>query len=196
MQCVSPQKRDQLLQESKMRRVKISKIRLCSRYNNDVIIDKTSRITSITDDVGFEYVKTTPSSADTLVSLNQISSDQLVTIKAKVVKVFGLKKCQAQNKHASRPGLTKQEMVIADPTASVKLILWEESVDTLKEGVTYLLKNLRLRRETGGSIYLNTPKSGEFSCSEAESFSDNVVEDMQLFSTTEMVASIVGIESV
>ena len=193
--CFSPEKRPAFARhEDEKSPVKITRIRLSSKFNNDVIIDQTSKITPVTENVGFQYVDTTPSLVNSLLSLNQISSDQLVTIKAKVIKVFGSKKIQTKNNPSS--ALTKQEMVIGDPTACVKLILWEESVDVLKEGVTYLLRNLRLRRETGGSIYLNTPKSGQFSSAEVNSFSDSVVEDMQMFSTTEMSASIIGVESI
>lgn len=77
--------------------------------------------------------------------------------------------------------LSKQELVIADPSACIKLILWEESVDVLGEGVTYLLQNIRLGRETYGTVYLKNPKSEQFSFEESENFSEAVVEEMQKF---------------
>ena len=90
----------------------------------------------------------------------------------------------------------KQELVIVDPTASVKVILWEQFLDTLKEDQTYVFKNLRLKRENNGSMYLNTPKSDQFSFEECEEFAETVVQDIQLFSSVEVCASIIGVESI
>ena len=90
----------------------------------------------------------------------------------------------------------KQELVIVDPTSSLKVILWEQFVDRLKEDQTYLFKNLRLKRDNNGSIYLNTPKSNEFSFEEVQEFAETVVADVQLVSSVEVCASIIGVESI
>ena len=57
--------------------------------------------------------------------------------------------------------LKKQEAVLRDTTSSVKVILWEDYVETLEDGKTYLLENLRLK-VTKSERYLNTPKSKNF----------------------------------
>ncbi len=81
-----------------------------------------------------------PLSVTSLASLNQVSAEQLVTVKAKVAKVSGSKKISSQR--GSSGHLTKQEIVIVDSTASMKVILWEQFVDCLEVDQTYLLKNL------------------------------------------------------
>lgn len=54
-------------------------------------------------------------------------------------------------------------------------------MDVLGEGVTYLLQNIRLGRETYGTVHLKNPKSEQFSFEESENFSEAVVEEMQKF---------------
>ena len=194
--CFSPEKRTILEKhEADKSPVKISNFKFSSNYSKEnVVIDRASKITSVGNDVGFNYVEMTPPSVTSLLSLNQVSSEQLVTLKAKVAKISGSKKLTTARNPNSQ--LVKQELVIADPTASVKVILWEQFVDSLKENQTYVFKNLRLKRENNGSMYLNTPKSDQFSFEECEEFATSVVEDIQLFSSIEVSASIIGVESI
>ena len=135
-----------------------------------------------------------PPSVISLLSLNQVSSEQLVTLKVKVAKVTGLKKITTLRNPNSQ--LMKQELVVVDPTASVKVIPWEQFVDCRKEGQTYVFKNLRLKRENNGSMYLNTPKSNEFFFEEWQEFAETVVADVRLVSSVEVCASIIGMESI
>jgi hypothetical protein len=165
--------------------VKISNFKFSSNYSKEnVVIDRASKVTPIGDDVGFEHIEMTPPSVTSLLSLNQVSSEQLVTLKAKVMKISGSKKITT-SRNPNSP-LVKQELVIVDPTVSVKVILWEQFVDTLKEDQTCVFKNLRLKRENNGSMYLNTPKSDQFSFEECEEFVETVVQDIQLFSSVEV----------
>ena len=193
--CFSPEKCTTLEKhQADKSPVKISNFKFSSNYSKDnVVIDRSSKITPVGDDVGFLHVEMAPPSVTSLLSLNQVSSEQLVTLKAKVAKISGCKKITTSKNPNSQ--LVKQELVIVDPTASVKVILWEQFVDCLKEGQTYLLKNLRLKRDNG-SMYLNTPKSNEFSFEEVQEFAETVVADVQLVSSVEICGSIIGVESI
>ena len=193
--CFSPEKRTTLEKhQADKSPVKISNIKFSSNYGKEnVVVDQSSKISTI-DDVGFQYTQMAPPSVISLLALNQVSSEQLVTLKGKVAKVTGLKKITTSRNPNSQ--LMKQELVIVDPTASVKVILWEQFVDCLKEGQTYVFKNLRLKRENNGSMYLNTPKSNELSFEECQEFAETVVADVQLVSSVEVCASITGVESI
>ena len=192
--CFSPEKRTTLEKhQADKSPVKISNIKFSSNYGKENVVDQSSKISTI-DDVGFQYTQMAPPSVISLLALNQVSSEQLVTSKAKAAKVTGLKKTTTSRNPNSQ--LMKQELVIVDPTASVKVILWEQFVDCLKEGQTYVFKNLRLKCENNGSMYLNTPKSNEFSFEECQEFAETVVADVQLVSSVEVCASIIGVESI
>ena len=45
-------------------------------------------------------------------------------------------------------------------------------------------------------MYLNTPKSDQFTFEECEDFAETVVQDIQLFSSVEICARIIGVESI
>lgn len=60
--------------------------------------------------------------------LQKVAAEQVVSIKAEVVKMSGWKTI-----HTERYGsLKKQEVIIRDNTPSTKVVLWEEYVDCLE----------------------------------------------------------------
>ena len=57
----------------------------------------------------------------------------LFTIKATVSKMSGVKQVKIDN------GYLKQVMVIlVDPTASIQAVFWEEWIDSIEDGKTYV----------------------------------------------------------
>ncbi len=81
--------------------------------------------------IGSENIPTT-----TISALKKIGKDQLVNLKAEVTGISGTKNTQFQGK------LTKQEVTIRHTTSYIRLVLWEQYVDTLKAGTTYMFKIL------------------------------------------------------
>ena len=55
--------------------------------------------------------------------------------------------------------LFKQDVMVADETDYIRLTLWQEDIDKLQDGNSYLLQNV-IVKSFNGSKYLNTPKSG------------------------------------
>ena len=96
-----------------------------------------------------------------LSSLNKLAAEQLVTVKAEVVQISGIKTIYS----ASHGKLKKQEVLIRDTTGCTKMVLWQEHVDTLQPKKMYEFKNLRLKC-TKQERYLNTMKSEEFTAIE------------------------------
>ena len=91
-------------------------------------------------------------------NLNNIAAEQLITVKAKIVNLSGVKVVPLANKT-----LQKQEIDISDPTGTSKLLLWGENCEqSLDSGVTYIFSNFRLKVR-GKSRYLNSPKMGDSS---------------------------------
>ena len=53
--------------------------------------------------------------------------------------------------------LKKQDVVISDPTAYVKVVLWGDHVNALQLDQTYILNNVRVK-STKFEHYLNTTR--------------------------------------
>ena len=81
-------------------------------------------------------------------SLNDLAGEQLVTIKAEVAQISGVKRIETQDQGR----LNRQEVILRDVTGSIKAILWQSRVDTLKENTTYILKNLKNKNIQGRKI--------------------------------------------
>ena len=108
---------------------------------------------------------------DNNTSLNSLAGEQLISIKAEVAQVFGVKTI-----HTLHQGILKrQEVLIRDTTSTTTLILWESYVDTLDAGKTYLLKNLKLK-VSRNERYLNTAKDEVFHYAEEPPFIQPLIE--------------------
>ena len=72
-------------------------------------------------------------------NLNNIAAEQLITVKAKIINLSGVKVVPLAN-----VTLRKREIDISDPTGTSKLFLWEESCEqSLESGTTYIFSNFR-----------------------------------------------------
>ena len=91
--------------------------------------------------------------------------------------------------------LKKQEAIISDTTGHIKVVLWENNVNTLEVNTAYNLKNLRVK-SSNNEKYLNTPKGEEFVSTETTPFDQpcvNVEEDLNEMVTATIYARIMGI---
>ncbi|CAH3157330.1 unnamed protein product, partial [Porites lobata] len=128
-----------------------------------------------------------------LASLQDVSLEQLVEVKAKLTRLTAVK---TQNNRFGQP-LQKQEAILVDHTTSIKVILWQEHCNTLTEEKTYRLRNLRIK-ESYGTRYLNTPKSEHFEFEEIPAFTQTlaaVATDIESLSQAKMSAKIIGVQT-
>ena len=72
-------------------------------------------------------------------------------------------------------GLKKQDIIVADPMAHIKLMLWGNYVDTLQLNKTYALNNVRVKF-TKYEHYLNTPRNEEMKSTEVMPYTVHLVE--------------------
>lgn len=92
--------------------------------------------------------------------------------------------------------LDKQEVIARDTTASVKIVLWQNYVNTLEVNKTYELQNLRIKT-SGKDRFLNTAKSETFIFKEVQPFQHPLVsveEDVTKLTTTTILCKVVGIQ--
>ena len=103
------------------------------------------------------------------IQLNELSEQDeydKVTIKAQVIKVNEPQKFG--------PGKLKQEVIIADSTATAKLMLWESDVNMLLETKSYQMRKLVVRSYLQKN-YLSVPSTG--STIEETDYLENVIAE-------------------
>lgn len=193
--CFSPEKRPLLhtLQQTKSP-VKITNFRTSDNYSKDIVIDKKTVISPIPKDDSFTYKEANQESVLSIASLQEAASEQLVSVKAKVINIQSPK---VQPTSSFGP-LKKQECTIVDLSKSIQLILWQQNVEMLQLNNTYLFKGLRLKEGPSGNKYLNTPRGGEFSYEEVDPFTSPLaeVENIPTLTTLQIQASIVGVQQI
>jgi hypothetical protein len=116
--------------------------------------------------------------SDTLTSLDSLKSavaDQFITIKAKVQSLSAVKKIVTKFNKT----LNKQEGMLLDPTGQIKVILWENLINSLIEGNTYILKNIQMKKSAWGDLYVNPPKDGtSYSYTQVESYDEESLPEL------------------
>ena len=92
--------------------------------------------------------------------------------------------------------LKKQELVVRDTSGSIKLILWQEYVESQQESKTYRLQNVRVKISKDETYIINTAKSEQFVFEEVEAFDGDlppVDADMVGMATSKVHGKIVGV---
>lgn len=130
--------------------------------------------------------------ADSIVSLSEVAAEQLITVKAEVSQISGVKTVRILH----RGVLKKQEVLIRDTTSSIKVVLWEANVEILEEKKAYLLKNLKVKA-ANKERFLNTPKDAEFRATETAPFDEPLVavhEGLFEMASSTISGRIIGIQ--
>ena len=194
--CFSPEKHKLIegFVESKSP-VKIEKFsRNLFRGTEDIIIRKNTMVTPVNpDDVTFSCPKSiaTDKQLKSLGEVTAIIEGQLITVKAKVASLSSVKQQQTKLGGA----LKKQDVIIHDEITSMSVLLWEDNVDCVEAGKTYIFRNLKVRVYRS-NIYLNTPQSGEFKCEETDDFGNelaDVEENVLACSSSSFAGTIIGV---
>ena len=170
--CFNPAKRP-LLENYHKGKTGVRLHNICSSIKDDVETIIIQNNTSA-EPVALPYVykdATISSSLPSLSSLQEVSKEQLVDVKAKVSSITGVKTINSCYDHP----LKEQEVLFVDHATSIKLALWQEHWDKLEDQKTYNLENLRLA-ETNGIRYLNTSKSEQFLYKEIPPFTQNLAQ--------------------
>ena len=130
-------------------------------------MNNQSKIIPNEETATFEYSEDViPSGVvDNISALNNVASEQLISVKAQVVNISAAKVVTTEQQGT----LKKQEVLISDTTSSIKVILWESYIDTLTINSTYLFKNLKVKISRN-ERYLNTSKDVPFQFNETSLF--------------------------
>ena len=152
--CYSPEKRAKLKEtQQKKIAVKIDNVQASiarrRASEQEYTVKKRSRITPST--VPFPYNETFSQTTFSISDIDDISDFQAINVNAKVLSVGQQSTLKVRGKT-----LHKVDAIIADQTASIKLVLWE-NIFTLVENKTYAIKDVTVRTFSD-SKYLTTTK--------------------------------------
>lgn len=192
--CFSPEKQTELKTLEKVKSP--VKIKNYQKPHQDIIfINKYTKITPLPIDE-IDFPRTEICNEDGLIpnisSLQKVAGEQIVSLKGEVAELSGIK--YLDTLHHGK--LKKQEAIVRDTTSSIKVILWEDYVESLELNKTYLLKNLRVK-VTKTDRYLNTAKTEKFTYTETEPFTHplvDVAEDLSVMTSMTWTARILGIQ--
>ena len=191
--CFSPEKTKPLkaAMENKSP-IKIRKFEFNKKFNN-VVIKNNTTITSHQQPLPFLPTDSIQTKIVPISSIKSMQVHELITVKANVTNLSSVKIVKTY-----KGQLKKRSATLVDPTGSVSVIFWEDSVDEVENDETYILTNLRVKKESyTGEIFVNTPK--EFSIKPAPTFTEQLAEvqpSLLDITTKEINISIIGVKSV
>ena len=157
--CFSPEKRPELQAVATTTKspVKLKNYKRANSADDDLTITKFTKIIPLDQkEITFPYLEELSATAVgnpvKISSVPNLASEQLISLKAKVLKISGVKFL------STRFGtLNKQDIITADTTAQIKLVLWSDQVNSLQQNKTYYLKNMRIQ-STKYESYLKYPE--------------------------------------
>ena len=118
--------------------IKLRKYQFNERFNN-IVVNKNTVILNYTKSLDFKPSETLQTQ---LITINSISPQQLVSVKAKVTQLTGPKTHRTE-----KATLQKSSAVLVDPTGYIRVVFWEEWVKSVQENATYIFKNLRVKED-------------------------------------------------
>ena len=175
--------------------VKIKNFRVSDKYGIKVLVDETVKIEDLVEPGEFMPIADEDQEPVSIATLSKITLGQIVTIKAKVADIAGVK-IQIVN---DKSEVNKQQTIIHDPSGSIKLTLWGKYTDKLEIGQTYLIKKVRVRKDKFEEIYVNSIKSGETSFYDTNYFATSLVPITTTLvspSVTECEMKLLGIHTI
>lgn len=171
--------------------VKVERFTISRKYQReDIVINKNTLITPTT--VNFEYNNQhSTCNTSTIASISQVAPGQLVLLKGHLQHLSATKTIVLQ----SHP-VKKQEGFINDPSGYIKLVLWGNHTDTLKEGCTYLFDKIRVK-VINEEKYLNTPKNeSECTISVVANFEEPIKPVQNISAAKDIIANIIGVTNI
>lgn len=138
--CFSPPKAKRFSEISNATSpVKLKKFKVDTSSNaENVLMDRNIIIEEVTADFPRREMPTTTN----LLSILKICVGQLTSVTAKVASIEPTKTI---NKNGEE--LVLQEVMLVDPSGTMKLVLWQEFVELLVAGETYSFQDVRVGKQ-------------------------------------------------
>lgn len=154
--CFSPDKTKPLKSTMETKSpIKLRKYHFNKHFNN-IVINKNTVIQNHNKPLEFKPSETLQTQLITINTINSISPQQLVPIKAKVTQLTGPKALQPE-----KATLQKSSAVLVDPTGYIHVVFWEECINCIENDATYIFNNLKAKEDNyTREKYVNTAKEG------------------------------------
>lgn len=130
-------------------------------------------------------------SALNLSMLPMISNNQLVNLKAKVVRLEKPQTVKLEDR-----ALQKVNGVLVDPHGSVSIVLWEDDIGKVEEGGTYEFKNLRVKHNSFTNQQYVNPAKQDSSIEKCPEFAQPLAVPESIpeeFTTSSITGDVLGI---
>ena len=136
--------------EEKKSPIKIKKFRVDTNANtSDLLMDHDAIVKHYPE---LDFKRAQIQSSNTLLSVKSVRIGQHVTVKAKVTNM---------SKELKGGDLTLVNCTLLDPTPSIKMALWENFINQVKNNCTYIFYNVTVRKDKyNDTVYLNTSQYG------------------------------------
>lgn len=193
--CFFPDYHSQLKDLSvRKRAIKLTNFHVSKKFGrNDVIIDKKTIVSEAANKLSFKPLKGLDLKEHMEINtITTLANKSAVTVKGKICQLSGTKI------QITRQGQLKRQVgYLVDPTASIKIVLWERFTNLVEENKTYIFTNVTVTKTSYGEIYLNTAKTGS-SIDETEAFKCNLAipEDPPEMAVQTVKAKLIGLSSI
>lgn len=149
--CFSPRKRKIFEDYSEKKSpIKVKKFNVDTSSNtNDILMGDSVVLEHYPQ---LDFSRSEIKSSTTLSSVKSVRIGQRVTVKAKVTNM---------SKEEKAGDLTLVNCTLLNPSASIKMVLWENFINQVENNCTYMFHNATVRKDKyHDNVYLNTAKYG------------------------------------
>ena len=170
--------------------VKLQNFDIDKKDNTSVLMGAKVRLS----EVPVSFAITPLPSTVNLASLTAVNENQLVTLNAKLTQLSGTKRID------TKYGLKKKASAfLIDPYGGLKIDLWEDFINEVKEGGTYTFANVRVRKDNyTGNLSVTTPNSSDCTITECEPFTQTLATPAELpetFLTKTIEGEFIGVNN-
>eukprot|EP00794_Sanderia_malayensis_P002084 gene2084-2362_t len=191
--CFSPGKK-RCFEEASFKKspVKIKKfMKDKAAHSTDIIMNEKVIVQELPS-LNFECHDLVPKELN-IQKLAEVSPQQMVTLKA---KVCNLRKETTILQYSKNP-LKKRDGLLVDPFGNIKIVFWEDDINAVEEGKTYVFKNLRVKKNKMRSDMYVNPAKGCCTITPAVEFEEDLQYPQTLpqeMITATVTGEIIGIQ--
>ena len=171
--------------------VKIKNFSVNKKFgNDDILLNSKSSINVVAKVDSFVPDEHNEDTILSIFQLQKVFADQIVTIKATIKRLSGVKKVSIRES-----SIDKKDLTVVDPTGSIRVVLSENYCEKeVAKDNTYIFKRFRCRSNKFRT-YINTLKDGTCSIEECNSFKEILAEaDMAELSEIDELLTLLTIE--
>ena len=172
--CFSPKKLKEKIDNIAENKspVKIKNFKVNDKFGVKIVIDDAD-IEDLPEQSEFIAAPTVNNQQPVPINmLSKITLGQSLNVKGQIAQLSPVK-VQIMDDLSQ---VKKQESILHDTSGSIKFTLWGKHVDTVELDKTYNIKNVRVRKDKFGEIFINSIKSGQTSIEKIAPFTEELAQ--------------------